>query len=178
MSHASSTECAPEDVAAEPYPTTAWWKSSRWHVLAALVIAVIAAAVAILAWFYPHRSASHFSDEQTAAAKKNVCSADAAIHHAVVANTHLANPDPNSPIGQLAVAANARLALLGGGVYLRDRLAAEPAAPADLAKAVTAMANTIERLGINYLAGASTTVQDPLRHELDSQIGQINGQCA
>ena len=178
MFHASSTESAPEDGPAEPYPTTAWWKSPRCQALAALAIAVIAAAVAIVAWFYPHHSGPHFSDRQTAAAKKNVCSSYAAVHHAVVANTHLANPDPNNPIGQLAVAANARLALLGGGVYLRDRVAAEPAAPADLAKAATAMANTIEQLGINYLAGVSSTAQDPLRHDLDLQIGQINQLCA
>ena len=88
----------------------------------------------------------------------------------------MVNPDPNNPIGQLAVAANARLALLGGGAYLRDRLTAEPAAPADLAKAVESMANTIEQLGVGYLAGLNSTL-GPLRNELDSQIAQINGMC-
>lgn len=91
-------------------------------------------------------------------------------------NTHMVNPDPNSPIGQLAVAANARLALLGGGAYLRDRLTAEPAAPAGLAKAVKSMANTLEELGIGYLAGLNSTL-GPLRNALDSEISQINGMC-
>jgi hypothetical protein len=70
----------------------------------------------------------------------------------LVTNTHLVNPHPDDPIDQLAVASNARTALLGGGAYLRERLAAEPAAPADLAKAVNSMAKTIEQLSINYLA--------------------------
>jgi hypothetical protein len=93
-------------------------------------------------------------------------------------NTHLENPTPGDPTGQLAVAANARLALVGGGAYLRDRLDAEPATPGDLVNAVKSMANTIEQLGVNYLAGAANIVQDPLRQELDSEIGQIDGMCA
>jgi hypothetical protein len=75
------------------------------------------------------------------------------------------------------VLANARLALIGGGAYLRDRLAAEPAAPADLAKAVDSLANTIEQLGVNYMAGAADGVQNPLRHDLIAQIGQVNDLC-
>lgn len=171
-----------EDALEEPSPTTRhprqrWWKSARVPALLALAIAVIAAALAALAWFRPaHQNAPTFSDQQTAAAKTNVCTAYAAVHQAVVTNTHLVNPDPNSPIGQLAVAANARLALLGGGAYLRDRLAAEPAAPTDLTTAVKSMANTIEQLGIGYLAGLNSAL-GPLRNELDSQISQINGMC-
>ena len=147
--------------------------------LAALAIAVIAAAIAIAAWLRPaHESASPtFTDQQTAEAKTNICSAYTAVDQAVVANTHLANPIPNDPIGQLAVAADARLALLGGGAYLRDRLAAGPASPGDLAKALNSMANTIEQLGIGYLAGASNIVQDPLRHDLDSEITQMDELC-
>jgi O-methyltransferase involved in polyketide biosynthesis len=74
--------------------------------------------------------------------------------------------------------ANARLALLGGGAYLRERLDAEPATPADLAKALKAMARTIDQLGINYLAGATSTAQDPLRSDLDKEVTAINKLCA
>ena len=176
MSHTSADESVPEDGPAEPYPTKSGSKSSRWTTLAALAIALIALALAIAAWFRPAQSAPTFTGQQTADAKTNVCSAYTAVHQAVVMNTHLANPDPKNPIGQLAVAANARLALLGGGAYLRDRLAAEPAAPADLTKAVTSMANTIEQLGVGYLAGLNSTL-DPLRQELNSEIAQINGVC-
>lgn len=90
---------------------------------------------------------------------------------------HLSNPVPGDPIGALAVAANARLALYGGGGYLRDRVAMEPASPPDLAKAINAMANTLQELSIGYLAGAPNYTQDPLRRDLDSELDQINGLC-
>ena len=92
-------------------------------------------------------------------------------------NTHLASPGGNDPSGHLAVAANARLALLGGGAYLRDTLAAQSAPPADLAKAVDSLAATIERLGVNYLANAGNDAQVPLRHDLDSEIKTLNKLC-
>jgi hypothetical protein len=137
---------------------------------------VIAVAVAVAAWFRPaHDGASTFSGEHVSQAKANVCSTYTSVRKAVVLNTHLNSP--NDPTGQLAVAANARLALLGGGSYLQDRLVAEPAAPADLANAVKSMSNTIEQLGTAYLADAGTIVLDPLRHDLDADIRQINDLC-
>ena len=63
--------------------------------------------------------------------------------------------DPNNAVAELSVATNARLALVGGGAYLKDRLAANTAAPADLAGGVNSFANTIEQLGMNYLIGAA-----------------------
>ncbi|HVQ97463.1 MAG TPA: hypothetical protein VMS16_01390, partial [Mycobacterium sp.] len=90
---------------------------------------------------------------------------------------HLQSPNPKDPIAELSVATNARLALLGGGTYLRERLAANTAAPADLANAANSMANTIEQLGINYLTGAPPAVQDPVRHDLNSEITQIDKLC-
>ena len=159
-----------------PPPTKRGWKS-RWPTFAALAIAVLALAIAVLAWFRPVQSPT-FTAQETADAKTNVCTASKVARQAVVTNTHLVNPRGNDQIGTLAVAANARLALLGGGAYLRDRLDAEPATPADLAKALKAMAGTMEQLGINYLAGATSTAQDPLRNNLDKEISAINKLCA
>jgi hypothetical protein len=96
-------------------------------------------------------------------------------HKSVVINTHLQSPNPDV---QLAVAANARLALIGGGLYLQERLAANTAAPTELANAANSFANTIQQLGINYLANARADVQDPIRHDLDSQISQLDKLCA
>ncbi len=76
------------------------------------------------------------------------------------------------------MATSARLALVGSGTYLKDRLAANTAAPADLADAANSFANTIEQLGVNYLAGEDASVQDPLRHDLDTQIAQLDKLCA
>jgi hypothetical protein len=153
---------------------------SRWPMYVTAAIAVIAVAVAIGAWFRPAHSASapHYSDQQTSEAKKSVCTAYNSAKQSVVINTHMANPRGDDPIGQLAVAANARLALLGGGQYLRQRLAAHPAAPADLSAAVTSLAKTIEDLGMGYLDGSSTLALDPLRADLNSEIGQLDAMCA
>lgn len=161
-----------------PYPDGS--QSSRLPAYAALALAVIAVILAALAYFLPsHDKASAGAvAQQGGDAKTNVCAAYNTVHQGVVINTHLANPNPDDPIGQLSIAANARLALVGGGSYLRERLAANTAAPADLTKAVTAMADTIQQLGVNYLSGAPNDLQDPLRHDLDNQIGQLNQMCA
>lgn len=179
MSDTQLTESEVETKPKKPLPSPRWWRSSRWPPFVALVIAVIATAVAIAAWFRPApQSASPaFTDQQTAQAQTNVCSAYAAVRQGVLKNTHLAVPNPNDQVGQLAIAANARLALLGGGAYLRDRVAAQPATPADLARAVNSMGTTIEQLGVGYLEAASNIVLEPLRHDLDSQITQINKLC-
>jgi hypothetical protein len=89
----------------------------------------------------------------------------------------LATPGGNDPGAHLAVAANARLALLGGGAYLRDSLNVQTSPPADLAKAVDSFAATIEQLGVNYLANAGNDAQVPLRRDLDSEIKTLNKLC-
>ena len=151
----------------------------RWRAYAPLAIAALAVVIAVVAWFRPvHTASQHFTAQQSADAKTSLCSAYTAAHQAVVINTHLANPRAGDPIGSLAVAANARLALLGGGTYLGDRIAAQPAAPADLAKTLTYMADTIEQLGINYLAGAPNSVQDQLRINLDKEIRALDQLCS
>ncbi|MCV7258118.1 hypothetical protein H7J72_05700 [Mycobacterium shimoidei] len=160
-----------------PYPDGS--QATKWAAYAAIALAVIAVVLAALAYFHPsHDKASAGAVEQQGGdAKTNVCAAYNTVHEGVVANTHMANPTPDNPVGQLSVAANARLSLLGGGSYLKDRLAANTAAPADLAKVVDAMANTIQQLGVNYMAGAPNDVQEPLRHDLDNQISQLNQMC-
>jgi hypothetical protein len=175
----SRRQSSPEEQSSgkEPLPFPRGWKASPWPVYAALAIAVIAAVLAALAYFHPaHNNAS--VPQQGGDAKANVCSAYAAARKAVVINTHLQSPNPHDPIGQLSVAANARLALLGSAAYLHDRLAANTAAPADLANSVNSMANTIQQLGINYLTGATPDVQDPLRNDLKSEITQLDKLCA
>ncbi len=49
------------------------------------------------------------------------------------------------------MAANARLAMAGGGLYLLGRL--DPATPADLADAVRAFATVLQDISMNALAG-------------------------
>ena len=153
-----------------------WWRSTRSAAYAALAIALIAVAVAIAAWLRPAHEAPSFSDQQSAQAKKNICSAALVVNKAVFADAP--NPHPGDPVGAIAVAANVRLALLGGGAYLRDAVAAEPAAQANLAKAATSMANTLQQTGISYAANTATpAVLSPLQQDLASEMRQINSLC-
>ena len=141
--------------------------------MAALVLAVIATSLAVLGWFYPHKSASSaptYTDQQTKDAKKHICETFMVVDRAVVRNSRLKNPDNGGPIGALSVATAARQAFFSGGAYLRDRVAQEPATPPDLAKSVNAMASNLEELAIGYLAGAAEFTQDELRQSLDDKI--------
>jgi hypothetical protein len=152
-----------------PFPSDA----SRWPTYVALAIAVIAAVLAGLAYFHPANKGASIP-QQGGDAKANVCAAYAATRKAVVINTHLESQNPDL---QLAIAANARLALIGGGAYLRNRLDANTAAPSDLATAANSLASTIEQLGINYLIQAPPAVQDPVRNNLNNELAQLDKMC-
>ena len=150
---------------------------SRWIAPAGLAIGVVALALTLVQWFDPSSQGNgspSFSDQQIKDAKTSVCGAYTTVHRAVVVNTHL-RPSPNGD--PLAVVTSARLALYGGGSYLRDHLTRAPATAADLAKAVDSLATTLEDLAVNYLAGATAPVQDPLRHRLDGQLVEVGGRC-
>jgi len=68
--------------------------------------------------------------------------------------------------------------MLGGGSYLKETLAAEPATPADLAKAVTSEANTLQRMGVAYLARIATPAAiTPLQRDLNSEGAEIGKLC-
>lgn len=87
--------------------------------MAALALAVVSLGVGIVGWFHrqphdkpsPAPSAPTFTSQQISDAKENVCAAHRIVRQAAVLNTNQANPVPGDPTGDLAVAANARLAL-------------------------------------------------------------------
>lgn len=158
--------------------TTAVW--SRWIAPAGFAIGLLALILTLVQWFDPtsHGNGSpSFSDQQAKDAKTSICSAYTTVHRAVGKTTHLESPPDGGPLGPLTVATSARLALYGGGGYLRDRLTKEPATPTDVAKAVDSLATTLEDLAMNYLAGAPGITQDQLRHNLDEQLESVAGLC-
>ncbi|MEO6794862.1 MAG: hypothetical protein ABI253_10135, partial [Mycobacterium sp.] len=110
--------------------------------MAALALAVIAIVLAIFGWFYPS-TGEKFSADQQQEAKGKVCDAQAVVRQGTQFNTNLQNPVPGDLAGDLAVGTNARLSLFAGGAFLHQRLAANPAAPADLTKAAGDMADTL-----------------------------------
>jgi hypothetical protein len=174
-SFASPDPSAPQSKHKKHSSPLRWWASPRATAFVALAIAMIAVAVAIAAWVRPSFWHS-FSDEQSAQAKVTVCAAWAPVRKSVWVGTP--NPRPGDPVAADAVAANVRLAMLGGGSFLKETLAAEPAAATDLAKAVNSVAITLEWMGINYLAGnQSHGVLDPLKDKLDSEGAEIDKLC-
>lgn len=190
----SSADPSPESDAAapadEPLPKAEAKNSSsaphastlsRWTAVAALVLAVIATSVAVVGWFYPHKSAASsaptYTDQQTKEAKKHICETFKLVDHEVVRNSRLKNLPDGGPIGALSVATAARMAFYTGGAFLRDRVSQEPATPPDLAKSVNSMASTLEELAIGYLAGAADFAQDELRQNLDDKIKATIEMC-
>lgn len=149
----------------------------RLATYAALALSIVAVALAGLAYLHPKHSEAAGPVQQSGDAKTNVCNAFAAVRKAVVLNTHLQTPE-NNPIGELAVAGNARLALVGGGSYLQQVLAANTAAPAELAKTVGVFASTVGQLGVGYMAGGSPESLQPLRDNLDGQINTTAKACS
>jgi hypothetical protein len=144
------------------------------------VIGLLALVLTIVQWLAPSshgNSASSYTDQQVKDAKISICAAYATVQRAVLKNTHLESPPDGGPLGPLTVATSARLALYGGGSYLRDRLDAKPATPTDLSKAVDSLATALEHLAVNYLADAPAIAQDQLRHDLDEQLASVAGLC-
>ena len=143
---------------------------SRWPVSAALVIALIAVGLAIWALLRPAaepaesaQQPEEFTTEQSGQAKVQACTAFNNVREAVALQTNInLGPDPGP---RAAVAANARLATLGGGGYLLTQV--DPATPTDLAAAVRSFANNLQEIGMKQLVGAPP--DDPA---LTAELGQ------
>ncbi len=129
-------------------------------VVVALVVAVGALAVAIWALLStpPAGEATSASGDEASSggedsseeAGARVCGAFDTVRNAVSLQT---NADLGAdPVAVQAVAANARLATLGGGQYLLTQLS--DATPSDLSESVRSFANTLQNIGIGQLAGS------------------------
>jgi len=126
---------------------------SRWVAPAALVIALIALGLVI--WALVRSPSSEAKAPPSDDAKAHVCAAFGTVRKAVSLQTNAdVGPDP---VAKEAVAANARLATLGGGQYLLSLL--DPGIPSELADAVRSFAKDLQDVGMNQLAGVSG--QDP-----------------
>ena len=120
---------------------------SRWAAPVALLIALIAVGLAVWALLSASSKAPARA-EQEGDPKARVCNAFDTVSQAVQMQTHAdLGPDP---VAQKAVAANARLAMVGGGDYLLSHL--DPKTPPELADAVRSFANNLEDIGMNALA--------------------------
>jgi hypothetical protein len=124
---------------------------SRWTAPVASLLAVVAVGLAI--WALTKSPSTPAETKLAGDPKLRVCSAFDLVTKAVSLQTH-ANLGPD-PIAQSAVAANARLALVGGGQYLLNSL--DSATDPKLADAVRSFANDLLEVGMNAAAGATNT---------------------
>lgn len=134
--------------------------------------AVLLAAAALALWVYTwlqSRSVVEYTPEQQAAAQSTACSAYSTVRTGVANNTNLASPD-GGVTGALAVAANARVALIGGGQYVLARV--EPATPTELADPLRGFGNKLMDFGAAATAGALNT--DPGQVALLAEIDALN----
>jgi hypothetical protein len=157
-------------------PITVNSSSARWLAPLAAVISLIAAGLA--AWALVKAPAGNNASVVPGGdtdPKATVCNAFQKVVKAVSLQTH--TDLGQEPVPQLAVAANARLALLGGGQYLLSRIPA--GAPAELADTARGFAINLEEIGMNYLSGVADSDQAQVNLQADSQ-GQstkIVGMC-
>jgi hypothetical protein len=147
---------------------------SRWIPLAALLVAVVAVGLSIWAL------TSSSSDSSATAnlpgdPKTRVCTAFNEVSKAVQLQTNSdVGPDP---VAKMAVAGNARLALLGGGQYLLTRLGGD--APSDLADPVRSFANDLQEIGMAALTGSVNTDPEQAQRMTRAEVSrkQIVDMC-
>ncbi|WP_166908420.1 hypothetical protein [Mycobacterium sp. DL440] len=150
--------------------------------IAALVAAVAALAVAGSA-FWTLRDKPEVStgaapsptSEQVSAARTRTCDNVKKVTSGVAIQTHT-QPDDNPASGQ-AVAANARLSMLGGGTYLLENI--DPAAPSDLNDVVKEFAGTLQTVAVNALAGIGNDAPDQaaLLQKAQAETERIEALC-
>ena len=159
-------QVASDATSPQPSPTP----QPGWVAPAALALAVIAVAVAIGGALWastrtpdapavtaqqPDGTAQQPDGTalQPDAAKARACAAFDMVRKAVSVQTNI-NLGPDA-VAKVAVAANARLATLGGSQYLLSRL--DPATPADLADAARSFANNLQDVAMLQLVGTPNT---------------------
>lgn len=162
-----------------PAPEKADRSGTPWVAIAALLLAALATVAAVVGWFRPTEGAGKYGQADQSIAKATVCDAQHRVSQSTSLNTNMTNPDPANVAANLAIAANARLALYSGGAYLLHVLDENPATPQDVADGTRAVAETLQTLAINYLAGQepNDSVQQPLRETLVRQIGELGPLC-
>ena len=127
-----------------------------------LVVAATALGVAGWALYRLDHAEADYSSEQIADAKTKACGAVDVVRRGVSLNTNLMPAGgPADITGAQAVAANARVSLYDGGLYLMARL--DPATPEPLAEKVRDFADNLMDIGANATAG--TTNDDPSQAE-------------
>jgi hypothetical protein len=100
-------------------------------------------------------AAGPFDDAQRDAAEDELCTAFEVVRKGVAINANASAPGgPENLTAAIAVGANARLALLGGGQYLLARV--DPAAPEKMAADAIELSNLLMDIGAASISGVPT----------------------
>jgi ABC-type glycerol-3-phosphate transport system substrate-binding protein len=129
-------------------------RRGRWLAPVTLVVAIAALGLAGWSVFRPAPSDTEvtYTDAQRADAKTKICTAFTKVKTGVNVNTNFTPPGgPEDVTGSMAVAANGRVALWDGGLYLNALL--NPAIPSDLADSVRKFADALMDIGAGATAG-------------------------
>ena len=151
---------------------------TAWIAPLALLVALAAAALA--GWALANPPAASVAAQPNSAAqpaavpgrsgdKTQVCTAFHTVRNAVGLQSN-ANLGPD-PVARTAVAANARMAALGGGTYLLAQLTA--ATPDDLAKAARNFAVDLQDIGMKQLSGVPNNDQGMTAQLNDAQDASV-----
>jgi hypothetical protein len=146
----------------------------------AIVIAVIAVAVAIGAWFRPMPKpempeAKTYSEQEVADAKKAVCDAFEDAYRAV---TVTGNGDGgNDRATVLAVAVNIRVAFSTSGEYLLSTVNDQPAAPPEVSTPARDLGTAYRKAALLQLAEAPHDTITPVYEDADGAITKIKQAC-
>lgn len=131
----------------------------------ALLVAIAATALAVWGLLRPtatqeaaSSAASDTSAEHIANSKAEACTAFQTVRSAVSIQTHAGS---DGPAGAQAVAANARLSMLGGAAYLLARMG--PSTPPELTDAIHQFANGLQDIAMHSLTGIGN--DDPRQAE-------------
>jgi hypothetical protein len=147
--------------------------------LTSLAIALVALGVAIGAWVRPlpdsnppaEPASAIYTDQQAANAKADICAAFEKVRTSV--RLQVGANAGDDPVLKQAVAANARLSLIGGAYYLQIRL--DPATPPPVAIAIRELSDILLELGVNALAGS--TNDQLLEQQADAKFNQLAELC-
>ncbi|MCV7017178.1 hypothetical protein [Mycolicibacterium aichiense] len=145
----------------------------------AIVIAVIAVAVAIGAWFRPAPkpetpAAKTYSEQEVADAKKAVCTAFNHIYHTLdVSNRKI----PNNTGDAFAIIVNNRLAVHISADYLLRQLAENPAAPSNISSSVQKLATTYEETVLEQIGDSDKDRLDTYFKTADELQTSLQQDC-
>lgn len=145
----------------------------------AIVIALIAVAVAIAAWFRPAPkaetpAAKTYSEQEIADAKKAVCDAFGQTQQTLKVTGSKASEDPTQTF---IIAINSRVAIETASSYLHSKAQSNQAAPKDVAEKVTQLADIYRVVLLKQLADATRDDLKPLYDSLDASTEEVTEAC-